>query len=250
VRRYALAAAALAALLALGGLVATTAAAPDPPAPAGSGAARLDATTTPPASAPTTTVPATTTLAPATTAARATATTAEPATTAGRPATTVAPSTTAPAPAAPEPLPVPDTVPADPYADVPTPAIGTIVIPAIGLQHTIYEGVTLTAIDQGPGHWPGTALPGQLGNAVFGGHRTTHSHPFLDVDRLVVGDEIVFEMADGGRHVYRVTEQFVVDPVDGMWIVDQVRGHIVTLFACHPKGSAAQRIVIRGELVT
>ena len=68
--------------------------------------------------------------------------------------------------------------------------IGEIRIPKIGLVHPVYEGVTLTVVDQGPGHWPGSAVPGQLGNAVFAGHRVTHSHPFRNVDKLVAGDEI------------------------------------------------------------
>lgn len=178
--------------------------------------------------------------APAT--ADAIATTSAPPTTSTT--TTLPPTTTTAAPA----LPQPQDAPSDPYEDVPVVAIGRIVIPAIGLDHTVYEGVWLTVIDVGPGHWPGTAMPGGHGNAVFGGHRVTYSHPFRDLDRLAPGDEIIFEMVDGSRHVYAVTEQFVVDPT-GVWIVDQMPGHTVTLFACHPKGSARQRIVIRGSLV-
>ena len=43
----------------------------------------------------------------------------------------------------------------------------------------------------GPGHWPGTALPGQLGNAVVAGHRTSHNRDFRNIDQLVPGDEII-----------------------------------------------------------
>src|SRR5690606_21405806 len=99
----------------------------------------------------------------------------------------------------------------------------------------------------GPGHWPGTPLPGQPGNVVFGGHRVTHSHPFRDLDQLAPGDLIEFELTDGSRHAYAVTEQFVVQP-DALWIVDPLPGEMLTLFACHPKGSARQRIVVRAAL--
>src|SRR5262245_29001802 len=57
-------------------------------------------------------------------------------------------------------LPSPDAPPADPYANVPITQIGTIEIPKIGLMHPIYEGVWLSVVDHGPGHWPGTAMPG------------------------------------------------------------------------------------------
>lgn len=142
---------------------------------------------------------------------------------------------------------MPDGPPVDARADVAVVAVGRISIPAIGLDHEIYEGVWLTVIDVGPGHWPGTPMPGGYGNAVFAGHRVTHSHPFLDLDRLVAGDEIVFTMVDGSRHLYRVTEQLIVAPRD-LWIVDQAPGRTLTLFACHPKGSARQRIVVRAVL--
>jgi sortase A len=147
----------------------------------------------------------------------------------------------------PDPLPVPERPPQDPYADVPVPEIGQLEIPAIGLVHPIFEGITLTVIDNGPGHWPGSALPGRRGNAVFPGHRTTHSHPFYDLDRLAPGDEIVFRSPDG-VHTYAVSETLVVAPTD-MWVVDQTETPTVTLIACHPKGSARQRIVVKGDLV-
>jgi sortase A len=159
--------------------------------------------------------------------------------------TTGAPSTTA---STLPPLPVPDSPPEDPYANVPVTEIGTISIPKIGLQHPIYEGIWLTVLNVGPGHWPNSALPGQRGNAVFPGHRTTYSRPFHDLDKLAPGDQIVFRMADA-EHVYQVRETIIVEPTD-MWVVDQTDTPTVTLIACHPKSSAAQRIVVKGELVT
>jgi sortase A len=163
--------------------------------------------------------------------------------------TTVPPTTAkrAPVTTTTVPLPVPEAPPADPYADVAVTQIGTIEIPKIGLVHPIYEGITLTVIDQGPGHWPGSALPGHLGNAVFPGHRVTHSHPFLNLDLLSPGDQVVFHMADGD-FTYAVTGTQIVTPKD-LWVVDQSRARTMTLIACHPKHSAAQRIVVKGKLV-
>lgn len=145
------------------------------------------------------------------------------------------------------PLPVPSAVPEDPYEDVPIKSIGSIDIPAIGLSHTIYSGVWLTVLDQGPGHWPGTAEPGGWGNSVIAGHRVTNSHPFRNLDQLAIGDEIIVN-DDAGTHVYSVTGTEIVQP-SALRIVEQLPGRTVTLFACHPPGSAAQRIVVYGELV-
>jgi len=139
-------------------------------------------------------------------------------------------------------LPVPEPVPADPRAPTPEVRLGQLEIPAIGLSQPLFEGVTLTAIDRGPSHWPGTAMPGQLGNVVVAGHRVTRTRPFYDLDLLQPGDELIFSMADGSRHIYVLDRIEVVDD-EAMHIVDQTYGYRATLFACHPKGSAAQRIV-------
>jgi sortase A len=163
--------------------------------------------------------------------------------------TTVPPTTAkrAPVTTTTAPLPVPEPPPQDPYANVPVTQIGTITIPKIGLVHPIYEGVTLTIIDHGPGHWPGSAMPGQRGNAVFPGHRVTHSHPFLNLDLLAPGDEVTFHMADGD-FTYAVSSIQIVKPTD-LWVIDQSPQKTMTLIACHPKHSAAQRIVVKGNLV-
>jgi sortase A len=138
--------------------------------------------------------------------------------------------------------------PVNPRAAEPIVKIGEINIPKIGLVHPIYEGVTLTVIDHGPGHWPGSAAPGQLGNAVFAGHRVTHSHPFRRINELVPGDEIIFKMQNG-TFTYKMTSFQIVTPKD-VHIVDPTRDATLTLFACHPPGSARQRYVVKGAFVS
>jgi sortase A len=118
-----------------------------------------------------------------------------------------------------------------------------IEIPKIGLRHKIMHGITLRNIDLGPSHWPGTALPGQTGNAVFAGHRVTHSKPFRNIDKRVNGDEVHFTV-NGVRTTYVVTGHQIVKP-NALWIVDQTSTPTATLFACHPPGSARERYVVR-----
>jgi sortase A len=144
-------------------------------------------------------------------------------------------------------LPRPDPAPEDPYAPTPIVQVGVVEIPKIGLVHPVYEGITLTVIDHGPGHWPGSAMPCEIGNAVFPGHRVTHSHPFLDLDLLSPGDQIIFRMP-GRDCVYAVTGTQIVRPTD-VWVTDPTPQPTVTLIACHPKHSAAQRIVVKGRLI-
>jgi sortase A len=167
----------------------------------------------------TTTAPTTTTLASTTTTlAPTTTTTAAPSTT-----TTAAPTTTTEK--APERV-VNDNV-----------GIGKIEIPKLGVTEYMFEGIELSILDKGPGHWPDTAMPGQIGNMVIAGHRVSHTHPFLHINDLGVGDEVYFS-ADGKKYRYEVTGTEIVDP-SAIRIVDPT----ATLFACHPPGSVAYRWV-------
>ncbi|HWH35732.1 MAG TPA: class E sortase [Acidimicrobiales bacterium] len=122
-------------------------------------------------------------------------------------------------------------------------AIGGIEIPRLGLDVALHQGIEMKYINRGPSHWPGTALPGQPGNVVVAGHRTTRTKPFRHLDSLQPGDEVIFTM-DGSRWVYRVTGSEVV-PDTAMWITDQTVEPTATLFACHPPGSAKYRWVTR-----
>jgi sortase A len=160
--------------------------------------------------------------------------------------TTVAPaaatSTTLAEPVAAVALPKPVSAPRDTRGAEVRTELGTIEIPKIGLNMTMLEGIRLTTLDQGPGHWPGTAMPGQIGNVVVAGHRTSHAKPFRHLDALAPGDEVIFTMPNG-RFVYRVVNTEIVSP-DRIDIVDQTLARTATLFACHPPGSTSQRIVV------
>jgi sortase A len=125
--------------------------------------------------------------------------------------------------------------------------MGSIEIPSIAVSSQLLQGIRLTTLDLAPGHWPGTALPGQVGNAVISGHRTSHGGVFRNLDKLEVGDEIHVNAYDG-THIYTVTEIEIVPPT-ALWIVDPTPTATITLFACHPPGSTRERIVVRADLV-
>ena len=167
--------------------------------------------------------------------------------------TTLPPETTAPPPPEPKvskPAPLAGGAvvpPKNSYAPEPIQEIGIIEIPKIGLRHKVMHGITLRNIDHGPSHWPGTPLPGEPGNVVFMGHRVTHSHPFRRIHELTPGDEIRFEIA-GVKSTYVVSGHEIVTP-NRLDIVNPTPNPIVTIFACHPPGSARQRYVVRGDLV-
>ncbi|NNE11103.1 MAG: class E sortase [Ilumatobacter sp.] len=201
-------------------------------------------------------VPAATTSPPPTTTRARPTTTRAAATTTAAPSTTLPPTTASIVATLPEtsttlvaePLGQPVPPPADANAAEPIIEVGSIAIPKLGVDMTMYEGVRLSTLEYGPGHWPGTAMPGQQGNVVVGGHRTSSHRVFRDVDQLASGDEIIFR-DDGQEYVYRVDRVEIVEPT-AVWIVDPTETATATLFACHPPGSTAQRIVVFADLAT
>jgi sortase A len=125
---------------------------------------------------------------------------------------------------------------------------GAIRIPAIGITFYYVEGTTRDDLKKGPGHYPGTPLPGTRGNAGIAGHRTTYLHPFGDLDKLKPGDDIIIQTLAGTIFDYKVIlSPFSVYPNE-VWVVANTPDAELTLTACTPKGSAAQRIVVKAKL--
>jgi LPXTG-site transpeptidase (sortase) family protein len=129
--------------------------------------------------------------------------------------------------------------------------VGRMTIPAIGLSTPFFMGVHASVVNLGPGLWPGTPLPGERGNAVLAGHRTTHTHPFLDLDLLRPGDVIRTRARHRGSTTFRVTTTRIVPERRYVDVVLRPPGHrgvrMVTLFACAPKGYRTFRIVVRAR---
>jgi sortase A len=121
-------------------------------------------------------------------------------------------------------------------------AIGRVRIPEVDSSHVVVEGTDGGSLRKGPGHYPETPLPGIRGTVAIAGHRTTYGAPFRDLDKLERGDEIVIDMPYG-RFLYDVEKSQIVDP-NALWVTNRVRYDRLVLTACHPKYSAAQRIVI------
>ncbi|HHC07584.1 MAG TPA: class E sortase [Actinobacteria bacterium] len=119
-------------------------------------------------------------------------------------------------------------------------------IPKLAEGWAVVEGVSYRDLKNGMGHMPDTALPGQPGNAVISGHRTTYGAPFYDLDTLEPGDVIEVETALG-VHTYTVRETMVVSPFD-LWVTEPRPGAWLTLTTCHPRFSARQRLVVFAEL--
>lgn len=123
-----------------------------------------------------------------------------------------------------------------------------IKVPAIRVDVVVVEGITPTALRAGAGHYPQTPLPCEKGNVAIAGHRTTYGKPFADIDQLRVGDQIELDTPIGGCIYQLKRPPFVVDKSD-LSVLNQTNDKTLTLTSCHPKGSAAKRIIVKADWV-
>jgi sortase A len=117
----------------------------------------------------------------------------------------------------------------------------------------VLNGVAVDDLQRGPGHYPGTALPGRNGNFAVAGHRTTYGAPFFHLDSLRPGDQVLVTDRRGRHYTYEVAEQRVVLPTDTSVIGEDPLGTgrpTLTLTTCNPRFSAAERLIVHAQLVS
>ena len=129
----------------------------------------------------------------------------------------------------------------------PGPATGTsiahMVIKKLGVDKYVVEGVSEAALREGPGHYPGTPMPGEPGNVAIAGHRTTYGAPFYNLDSLQPGDEILLTNKAGKQFHYTVSSSQVVKPSD-VGVIGPTKDNRLTLTTCNPRFSATTRLVV------
>ena len=163
--------------------------------------------------------------------------------------TTTAPPPTSISPSVAEPAVTTTLAPPEPIVIKEGDPMAIIELPTIGVSKFVVAGVETADLKKGPGHYPGTPFPGELGNASIAGHRTTYGEPFRHLDDLNIGDPIIITDLLGRKFTYLVSNQQVVGASDS-WVVattDRTKA-VLTLTTCHPEFSAKQRLIISAEL--
>jgi sortase A len=124
--------------------------------------------------------------------------------------------------------------------------LGRLRIPSLGIKFVFVEGANPAQLEKGPGHYAGTALPGERGTVGIAGHRTTFLAPFRNIDRLRKGDSILLRMPYG-RFRYEVEGSIVVSPGNTRSL-RPIKHDRLVLTTCTPVFSAAQRLVVTASL--
>ena len=133
---------------------------------------------------------------------------------------------------------------------------GVLMVPRWGKdwERPIAEGIGVADVLNtiGVGHYPGTQMPGAVGNFAIAAHRLAYGHGFRDVNKLRVGDHIYVETKDGWySYVFRSLEYVLPT---GVGVIDPVpqepgvkpKDRLITLTTCNPFYSTAERMVAYG----
>ena len=128
-----------------------------------------------------------------------------------------------------------------------TDALALIEIPSINISKIVVEGITPKDLRRGPGHFPKTPLPGELGNSAIAGHRTSYDAPFGNLNTIALDDPIIITTPKG-KFEYIVKEVSIVAPDETSVLKNTPRVATLTLVTCHPRFSTSQRLIVRAEL--
>lgn len=124
--------------------------------------------------------------------------------------------------------------------------VGRLTILSANINHYVVFGATKEKLEYGPGYILGTSLPGTGGNFAIAGHRTTYGAPFGNLDRVQVGETIIFQ-TNTNQYKYQVIDVKIVSPEDN-YVLKNSGDDRITLTTCHPKFSAKQRLIVIGQL--
>ena len=124
--------------------------------------------------------------------------------------------------------------------------VGRLTILSANVNHYVVFGATSNKLEYGPGYILGTSLPGLGGNFAIAGHRTTYGAPFGNLDKVQMGETIIFQ-TNTNQYEYRVIDVKIVSPEDN-YVLENYGDDRITLTTCHPKFSSRQRLVVIGQL--
>jgi LPXTG-site transpeptidase (sortase) family protein len=122
--------------------------------------------------------------------------------------------------------------------------VARLTIPEIGMDEIVLEGVDGDELNAAPGHLPGSAFPGEPGNAIVSAHRDRH---FKRLDELEVGDTI---RTESGLHnvMWRVISKRVVTKESpALFAADTPTLTLTTCWPIRYLGPAPDRLIITAK---
>jgi len=125
-----------------------------------------------------------------------------------------------------------------------------LLIPRLKYDEVVLDNAAARTLAFGPGVMGNGVRPGQRGNLVVAGHRTSWFRP---LEKIAVGDRVELEWLEGrekNTREYEVEKILVVGPEDVRWL-QGTEGDALTLVTCYPFGYGAkspERFLVRAEV--
>jgi sortase A len=125
--------------------------------------------------------------------------------------------------------------------------VARLVMPSLGEDDIVLEGVDAYELNGGPGHLPGSPLPGEAGNAIIAAHRDRH---FRRLDRLQVGDTVL-TYVNGEESVWRVTARRVVSAAaPALFTTSDATLTLTTCWPVRALGPAPDRLIVSATRIS
>lgn len=125
--------------------------------------------------------------------------------------------------------------------------IAIMEIPRIKLKQAIVTGIDDNTLQYFLGHFPDSAMPGEVGNFAVAGHRVSdYTDAFINLYKVKAGDEVIVKTHDK-KYTYVVEDNFIVEPED-VHVLDDTKEATMTLVTCTV--GAKQRVIVKGRLIS
>jgi sortase A len=122
-------------------------------------------------------------------------------------------------------------------------------------SRAVVEGADLDELQSAPGHYAGTAMPGEIGNFAVAGHRNGNGSAFNNLDELGPGDSVIVETRDmwftyvvTSNEIVAPSESAVILPVPGGSPSDEPTQAYLTLTTCDPEFTNENRMIVHALL--